>query len=94
MPPGPRLPLDPKEPPVEPPPGCPRPFVWRLARQLWQAHQPAADGFCSQCGPANQLYPCPPSRLALDGMAYASGRATESDDPAATERRRRQRGHW
>jgi hypothetical protein len=65
------LSYDPKDPPVEPPAGCLRPLVWRLARALWQAHRPSVDGFCQQCGQASQLYPCPPVRLALDGMAYA-----------------------
>jgi hypothetical protein len=88
-------PFDPNEPPAEPPAGCPRPLVWRLARGLWQAHQPAADGFCGQCGRANELYPCPPARLALDGMAYACDISTGSGGwEEFLRRRRRQSGRW
>jgi hypothetical protein len=95
MSPVPPLPFDPDKPPVEPPAGCQRPLVWRLARDLWQTHQPAVDGFCQQCGRANELYPCPPSRLALDGMAYACGVSTESGGWAEFLRRRhRQSGQW
>ncbi|MGC9670624.1 hypothetical protein ACNTMW_29275 [Planosporangium sp. 12N6] len=88
-------PFDPNVPPVEPPEGCPRPMVWRLARGLWQAHQPAVDGFCQQCGRANRLYPCPPSRLALQGLAYACGVPAEAGGWAEYLRRRhRQTGRW
>ncbi|GII23659.1 hypothetical protein Pme01_32560 [Planosporangium mesophilum] len=70
-------------------------MVWRLARDLWQAHQPATDGFCGQCGRANELYPCPPARLTIEGMAYACGLLTESGGSADVRHPwHRQSGRW
>jgi hypothetical protein len=64
------------DPPFQPPPACRHRLVWTLARALWQAHQPNADGFCSvaACQRSNQLHPCPSIDLALDGMRTACGR--------------------
>ncbi|MGC9668633.1 hypothetical protein ACNTMW_19010, partial [Planosporangium sp. 12N6] len=62
----------------------------------WDATQPSSvDGFCQQCGRTNQLYPCPPSRLALQGLAYACGVPADAGGWAEYLRRRhRQTGRW
>src|SRR5690348_525513 len=72
--------FDPNDPPLSPPPECTSRLVWMLARALWEAHGPNADGFCSVtgCQRANRLHPCPSVDLALDGMRAACGRPTRS----------------
>jgi hypothetical protein len=66
------------DPPTPPPPGWRHLLVWVLARALWEAHRPNADGFCSAtgCQHYNHLHPCPSIGLALDGMRVACGRQT------------------
>jgi hypothetical protein len=65
-----RLSFDPNAPPLAPPAECGQPLLWRVSRALWQAHQPATDGFCigEQCRAETELWPCRTYRLAVVGL--------------------------
>jgi hypothetical protein len=68
------VPFDPEDPPCEPPPGLPQPMLWRLARRLYDDHEPAelapqrAGPACRTCG---DPWPCRGRRLAERGLVAA-----------------------
>jgi len=83
--------IDFADPPVDPPAACRYPLLWRLARALWQAHVPNADGFCTMtgCQHEHRRTPCPARDLATQGMRSACGESPPSSRAwlAATRRR-------
>lgn len=68
------MPVDLESLPVDPPAGCRHPLLWRVARALWEAHQPDTHGWCevSACRRRNERHPCPHSAMALEALHAAS----------------------
>jgi hypothetical protein len=72
------VPHEPGEPPVEPPPGCADPMLWRVARALHNAHRPRTDNFC-EC---KSFWPCPDAQLAEEALQLAYDRPAPRSRPA------------
>jgi hypothetical protein len=64
------VPLEPREPPVDPPLGCADPMLWRVARALHHAHRPRTDNFC-EC---KAFWPCADAQLAEEALQLAYDR--------------------
>lgn len=58
-------------PTAEPPADCPHPAVWRVAHELYRAHDGRAGEMCGECAEAS---PCAGQALAEQGLATAMGR--------------------
>jgi hypothetical protein len=83
-----RLPYDLSDPPFKPPAECRHELLWLLARSLREAHEADADGFCvvTACRRHHLLHPCPPSRLADDGVRSAC-RSVSEPQPSTDNQR-------
>jgi hypothetical protein len=65
----PDLPFDPTDPPAEPPPGCLDRQRWRLAYQMFTAHQGEDGG--SRCQVCGEVWPCGGHKRAVHGLVTA-----------------------
>ncbi len=68
----PRLPFDRRNPPQQPPAGCPAPLLWAKAYELHQEHRPNDQGICSTCVPA-KFTPCQGRHQAMRGFLTSMG---------------------
>lgn len=76
------VPPGPDEPPLDPPPGCADPMLWRVARALHDAHRPRTDNFC-EC---KAFWPCPDAQLAGEALLLAYDRPVPRAGRSAASR--------